>query len=190
MSGEARPWPEERAQSIRMVALDVDGVLTDGVIQLDNNGVESKRFYVRDGMGIRLMLQAGIRVGLLTARQSALVSHRAAELSLSFVHQGARRKWPTLQQELQQAGLQPEQCLFMGDDLVDLAALHQVGLAVAPADADLEVLRRVHWVTQAKGGYGAVREMAERLLRSQGQWDKLVQGLLQGEPDPRPQIPE
>ncbi|WP_130472000.1 KdsC family phosphatase [Candidatus Magnetaquicoccus inordinatus] len=186
MSDKQTLWPEEKAKAIRMVVLDVDGVLTDGIIQLDNNGVESKRFYVRDGLGIRLLLQAGIQVGLITARQSSVVSQRAAELSLSFVHQGARHKWPALQQELHRAGLQAEQCLFMGDDLVDLAALCRVGLATAPRDADPEVLKRVDWVASLPGGRGAVREMAERLLRSQGVWDNLIQGLLEGVPDPRP----
>jgi 3-deoxy-D-manno-octulosonate 8-phosphate phosphatase (KDO 8-P phosphatase) len=186
MKGSQRAWPDSKAKEIRMVALDVDGVLTDGIIQLDNNGVESKRFYVRDGMGIRLMLQAGLQVGLITARHSALVTHRANELALSFVHQGTRRKWPALQEELHKAGLQAHQCLFMGDDLVDLAALQQVGLATAPADADAEVLSRVDWIATAPGGRGAVREMAERLLKSQGVWEQLIQGLREGGPDPRP----
>ncbi|MBF0096942.1 MAG: HAD hydrolase family protein [Magnetococcales bacterium] len=187
MSGAVHAWPDNKAKAIRMVALDVDGVLTDGVIQLDNNGVESKRFYVRDGLGIRLLLQTGLRVGLITARQSALVTHRANELALSFVHQGTRRKWPALQEELHKAGLQAEQCLFMGDDLVDLAVLQRVGLATAPADADAEVRSRVDWVASAPGGRGAVREMAEKLLKSQGVWEQLIQGLREGGPDPRPQ---
>ncbi|MEO5352615.1 MAG: HAD hydrolase family protein [Magnetococcus sp. XQGC-1] len=174
------PWPTERATLIRMVALDVDGVLTDGAIYLDNEGQESKRFYVRDGMGIRLLLQAGFRVGLLTARRSALVEHRARELSLSFVHQGVKDKWSCLQQELSRAGWEPRQCAYMGDDLVDLAVLQRVGLATAPRDADPEVLQRVHWVAEAAGGEGAVRELAENLLRTQNRWGNMIETLLEG----------
>lgn len=172
-------WPAERATPIRMVALDVDGVLTDGGIYLDNNGVESKRFYVRDGLGIRLLRESGLLVGLLTARQSPLVAHRAKELSLSFVHQGIQDKWACLQDELAKAGLDPVHCAYMGDDLIDLKVLQKVGLSTAPGDADPEVCRRVHWVATACGGRGAVRELAENILRTQNRWGNMLATLLQ-----------
>ncbi|MBF0162318.1 MAG: hypothetical protein HQL88_08515 [Magnetococcales bacterium] len=174
-SPSSTPWPAERAARIRMVALDVDGVLTDGGIYLDDQGVESKRFYVRDGLGIRLLLQAGLRVGLLTARQSPAVTRRAQELSLSFVHQGLKDKWGCLQDELAKAQWDPVHCLYMGDDWVDLPVLQRVGLAAAPGDADPEVRRQVHWVARAGGGQGAVRELAEELLRSQNRWGTLLE---------------
>lgn len=175
-----RSWPTERAAPVRMVVLDVDGVLTDGGIYLDNHGVETKRFYVRDGLGMRLLLQAGFMVGLITARQSDLVAHRARELSLSFVHQGVKDKWVCLQQELHKAALTPMQCAYMGDDLVDLRVLQQVGLATAPADADQEVCDRVHWVAPRDGGRGAVRALAEQLLHTQGRWDAIVSTMTEG----------
>lgn len=167
-------WPIERAANIRMVVLDVDGVLTDGGIYLGEQGLELKRFYVRDGLGLRLLLQAGFIVGILTARQSSLVTERARELSLSFVHQGVKNKWACLRHELEKANLSPNQCAYMGDDLVDLQVLQRVGLATAPADADSEVLRRVHWVAEQKGGQGAVRSLAEKLLQTQFRWETIV----------------
>ncbi|MBF0462180.1 MAG: HAD-IIIA family hydrolase [Magnetococcales bacterium] len=168
-----------------MVALDVDGVLTDGGIYLDDTGSESKRFYVRDGLGIHLLLRAGLHVGLLTARQSPVVAQRAKELSLSFVHQGVTDKWACLQHELAKYQLDPIHCAYMGDDWVDLPVLQQVGLATAPADADWEVCRRVHWVATARGGQGAVRQLAENLLRTQNRWGNMIAAFLEGPSPPR-----
>ncbi len=136
--------------------------------------MESKRFYVRDGLGIRLLLEAGITVGCITARNSPLVTQRGTELGLSFVHQGIKEKWHCLQNEINGRGLVPRQCAFMGDDLIDLPILSRVGLASAPADADPEVVHRVHWLARRKGGWGAVRELAEGLLRAKGIWDRAV----------------
>ncbi|MBF0415528.1 MAG: HAD-IIIA family hydrolase [Magnetococcales bacterium] len=167
------PW--HLGREIRVVALDCDGVLTDGGIHLDGAGQESKRFHVTDGLGIRLLLDAGIAVGLISARQSQAVSRRGEELSLSFVHQGVRgSKWLCLQAELMKLGCDASQCAAMGDDLVDLDILCRVGLASAPRDAAEEVQRRVHWVASASGGHGAVRELAEGLLMSQGRWETTV----------------
>ncbi|HIJ85757.1 MAG TPA: HAD-IIIA family hydrolase, partial [Magnetococcales bacterium] len=151
-----------------MLALDVDGVLTDGVIHLDAEGHEHKRFHVTDGLGIRLLLEAGLRVGLITARRSVAVAKRAEELSLSFAHMGVRGgKWQCLQGELLKGGIRPDQCACMGDDLIDLEMLCRVGLATAPMDARPEVKQRVHWVASLPGGRGAVRELAEGLLMAQ-----------------------
>ena len=165
-----------QAKRIRMLALDVDGVLTDGGIIIDNGAVEAKKFFVRDGLGIRLLLDSGIKVGLITARNSQVVSKRAAELSLSFVHQGVKAKWSCLQAELQKEQITPQECAFMGDDLVDLPILTKIGLATAPADAVPEVKERVHWVARHPGGVGAVRELAEIILQAQGFWDGIVAG--------------
>lgn len=168
------PWPSGRAKPVRMVVLDVDGVLTDGGIYLDDNGLESKRFDVRDGMGIRLLRQAGLSVGVVTARRSRSVAKRAEELALTFVHQGVQDKWSCLQQELRRAGIEPYQCAYMGDDLVDLGVLQRVGLATAPLDAVGEVRHRVHWVATHHGGRGAVRELAENLLHTQARWQAVI----------------
>ena len=166
--------PLDLAKKVKMVALDVDGVLTDGGIFIDNAAVEAKRFYVRDGLGIRLLLDSGIKVGLITARNSQVVSRRAQELSLSFVHQGVKEKWHCLQGEMERAGIESDACAFMGDDLIDLPILSKIGLATAPADAAPEVLERVHWVAQRPGGRGAVRDLAEEILKAQGMWAGIV----------------
>lgn len=167
----------EQMQRIRMVALDVDGVLTNGAITLDDEAVESKSFYVRDGLGMRLLMEAGIRVGWITARRSRVVSRRAEELSLSFVSQGIKEKWPCLQEEMALSGLEASQCAYMGDDLIDLPVLTRVGLSAAPADAAPELLQRVDWVSAHPGGRGAVRELAEKILKGQGVWDGIVRRL-------------
>ncbi|MBF0310997.1 MAG: phenylphosphate carboxylase subunit delta [Magnetococcales bacterium] len=174
-----KPWLwddacREKARLLRVVALDVDGVMTDGGIFLSDGGEESKRFYVRDGMGIRLLRESGLVVGLVTARLSALVERRARELGLAFWHQGIGDKWAVLSRELEERGIAAEHCAFMGDDLVDLPVLTRVGLAAAPADAAAEVVARVHWVSGRRGGRGAVRELAEHILRARGEWDGLV----------------
>ncbi|MBF0422788.1 MAG: phenylphosphate carboxylase subunit delta [Magnetococcales bacterium] len=174
-------FPQHLGQDIRIVALDVDGVLTDGIIHLDAQGEEHKRFHVSDGLGIRLLLEAGVHVGMISARSSPSVAFRARELSLSFVHQGVQgSKWECLHKELRQRGLEAAQCAAMGDDWVDLDILCRVGLATAPRDARAEVRQRVHWVAQASGGRGAVRELAEELLMAQGKWDAAVAGFLPG----------
>lgn len=171
------PW--HLGRKIRMLVLDVDGVLTDGIIHLDADGNEHKRFHVADGLGIRLLLEAGIGVGFITARRSLAVEKRALELSVSFVHQGVEDgKWQYLKEELDKAGIQPDQCACMGDDLVDLDILCRVGLATTPRNGQPEVKKRVHWVADYPGGRGAVRELAEGLLVSQGRWENIVSGFI------------
>jgi 3-deoxy-D-manno-octulosonate 8-phosphate phosphatase (KDO 8-P phosphatase) len=169
--------PLQQARRIQMVALDVDGVLTDGGIIIDNAGVEAKRFYVRDGLGIRLLLDSDIQVGLITARNSKVVSRRAEELRLSFVHQGVKDKWSCLQAEMERAGIAAQGCAFMGDDLIDLPILTRIGLATAPADAAPEVLKQVDWVASNPGGRGAVRDLAEAILQAQDKWAGIVSRL-------------
>ncbi len=175
---EIEPDLQARLRRVRLLALDVDGVLTDGGIIHSDGGaglVESKRFYVRDGLGLRLLLKRDIKVGLITARRSELVAHRASELQLAFVHQGIRHKRDCLLRELDRNDLTLEECTFMGDDLQDLPVLTQVGFSSAPADAQPEVRDRVHWVAPKKGGRGAVRDLAELLLKAQGHWEGIVE---------------
>jgi 3-deoxy-D-manno-octulosonate 8-phosphate phosphatase (KDO 8-P phosphatase) len=164
----------DRARRIRLLLLDVDGVLTDGKILVHHDGSESKQFDIRDGTGIVLAQKAGIRVGLLSARQSAATVERAAQLRITLVRQGALDKRTTYEEIRLELGLDDAEIAFMGDDLLDLPVLGRVGLAAAPADAVEIVRSRVHWVSVRRGGDGAVRELTELLLTAQGKWDDLV----------------
>jgi 3-deoxy-D-manno-octulosonate 8-phosphate phosphatase (KDO 8-P phosphatase) len=156
------------------VILDVDGVLTDGRILLDDRGRELKAFHVRDGYGIALLLGAGIRVAFLSQRRSAAVARRGRELGLSAVVQGARNKLVAARRLARRWRLELEEIAFIGDDLPDLPLLDAAGLAVTVADAAAGLARHVHWVTRAAGGAGAVREVAELVLRAQGRWASAV----------------
>lgn len=157
-----------RAQRIRLAVFDVDGVLTDGGIQYDAHGVEHKRFNVHDGLGIKLLREAGIEVALLTARTSRPVDLRAQELGLRYVEQGCRDKAEGLRLLAQRAGVTLEQIAYTGDDWPDLPALALAGLSIAVANADRQVQQRAHYRTTRSGGGGAVREVAELLLLAQG----------------------
>lgn len=160
-----------KAKAIKLLLLDVDGVLTDGRIILDDRGVETKHFDVRDGQGIVLLLRAGIEVGLITARNSKAVRYRAKELGLRIVHQGVQSKATTYGAIRRQSGLAETQIAYIGDDIADLEILYRVGLAVTVNDGSEELFRSVHYITQKPGGRGAVREVAELLLKAQNKWD-------------------
>jgi 3-deoxy-D-manno-octulosonate 8-phosphate phosphatase (KDO 8-P phosphatase) len=166
---------DERCQSIELVLADVDGVLTDGRVVLNNQGIETKLFHIRDGMGIRLWQKAGYRFGLLTARSSQIVKMRAAELNVGIVRQGAGDKLATAKEILQELRLTPQQACYMGDDLPDLPVVRAVGLGVAVADACEELRRAAAYVTRAPGGGGAVREIVELILKAQRRWDDVIQ---------------
>jgi YrbI family 3-deoxy-D-manno-octulosonate 8-phosphate phosphatase len=166
---------EQRCQDIELVLADVDGVLTPGQIVFNNQGIESKQFHIRDGLGIRLWQRAGYTFGLITGRSSHIVKIRAAELDVEIVRQTAEDKLPVAQEILSQLGLQPHQACYIGDDLPDLPVLKAVGLGVAVADACQEVRDAAHFVTQLGGGRGAVRETLEMILKAQRRWDDLIQ---------------
>lgn len=168
-----------RCAAIELLVLDVDGVLTDGLIVLDDQGVETKRFCVRDGAGISLWRSAGKRAAILSGRSAKVVDLRAQELGMAPVLQGVKRKGERLTELMAELGLQPRQVAFMGDDLPDLPALQRAGLSACPADAAPEVRASVHLITSAPGGRGAVRELVEVLLRHQGHWDRLVGDLME-----------
>jgi YrbI family 3-deoxy-D-manno-octulosonate 8-phosphate phosphatase len=170
---------DERCRKIELILSDVDGVLTDGSLVFDNQGIETKAFHIRDGLGIRLWQRAGFRFGVLTARTSQIVRMRAAELDIEVVRQGFENKLPAAQQIMEQFGLQPDQACFVGDDLTDLPVMRRVGLGVAVADAAAEVRAHAHWVTTADGGRGAVREVIELVLRAKNRWDDLVRKYLE-----------
>lgn len=165
----------ERAASIRLLCLDVDGVLTDGRIILDGDGCESKVFHVHDGMGIRLWQDAGHAVAIITSRSSQAVSVRATELGITHLHQGVEDKHEALQQVLKDTGMSSSETAAVGDDLADLPMLASVGFPVAVANAVAEVKSTAVHVTMNSGGEGAIRELIEDLLRTQGRWDALVE---------------
>jgi 3-deoxy-D-manno-octulosonate 8-phosphate phosphatase (KDO 8-P phosphatase) len=162
MAGES--W-KERAKKVRLLLLDVDGVMTDGRLGFDGEGRECKFFYARDGIGIKLLQQAGVRVGILSGRRAKVVSLRAKELGISLIRQKIKDKAQALGEILETEKLRPEQVCYMGDDLVDLSVLRRVGFAVA------EVKFMAHLVTRNPGGRGAVREVCEKILKIQGKWE-------------------
>jgi len=162
-----------RAKKVRMLLLDVDGVLTDGRIILDNRGNELKAFHVRDGHGIKLAQRAGIIIGIITGRNAEVVNVRARELAIDEVHQGSLVKIRVYDSLLAKYGLRDDQAAFIGDDIVDAGILKRVGLAVAVADCDPAVRPFVHWTTKSEGGRGAVREAINLILRSQGKLQNL-----------------
>ncbi len=169
---------ERRCQTIELILSDVDGVLTDGRIVLDNAGMETKQFHIRDGMGIRLWQKAGYRFGLVTARSSHIVNLRAGELGVEIVRQGVESKLTAVREIAAALGLGLEQVCYLGDDLPDLPAVSAVGLGVAVGDACAELRRAAHYVTRSPGGAGAVRETVEWILQSQQRWDAVVQSYL------------
>jgi 3-deoxy-D-manno-octulosonate 8-phosphate phosphatase (KDO 8-P phosphatase) len=163
-----------RAKDIRLLVLDVDGVLTDGGIIYTDSGEEIKTFHVRDGNGIRMVLQAGIEVALITGRRSGAVAHRAKNLNIFHIFQGVHDKLEVLRTLQERLAVAPAEIAVVGDDLVDLPIMLPAGLAVAVADAPREVQERAHLVTTAPGGKGAVREVCEIILKSKGLWDDLL----------------
>ncbi len=165
---------ERRAAALQLVMMDVDGVMTDGGILLDEQGRELKRFHIRDGHGIKLLRYYGILTALVTGRQSNAVAQRAYELGIDRVFQGTLDKSQPLRTLQEDYALAPSAIAYIGDDLVDLPVLREVGLAIAVADAHPTVLAAVHWITRMPGGWGAVREVADRLLSVQGHWESLL----------------
>lgn len=156
-----------RARGIRLAIFDVDGVLTDGRIVLSDDGHESRAFHVRDGLGLKLLRQAGIEVALISARRSALVEHRMRELDITRLLQGRQDKAAALDELLEELSLEHGETAFTGDDLPDLEVMAAVGLAIAVADAHPLVADRAHWRTGQPGGSGAAREVCDLILHAQ-----------------------
>jgi 3-deoxy-D-manno-octulosonate 8-phosphate phosphatase (KDO 8-P phosphatase) len=169
----------EKLQAVKAVILDVDGVLTDGGIYYDPTGREIKRFHVADGLGMELLRHAGIRVVILSGRVAEAITRRAAELRVTDCYQGVRDKKAQIEKLRQQWQLKAEELLYVGDDLNDLPAFEAVGVRVAVANADALLQSQAHYVTQATGGNGAVREVCEWLLKARGEWEKAVEAYLQ-----------
>lgn len=163
---------------MRFIVMDVDGVLTDGRMVLSDRGDELKAFHTRDGIAIALARRAGLRTAMVTGETSPIAKARGDKLGVDAVILGARRKWDSVQELLARFELPPAAVAYIGDDLLDIAPLQHVGLAVAVADACAEVKAVAHAVTKAAGGHGAVREAVEMILKAQGTWEKTLHGYL------------
>ena len=165
---------KSRIRKIRLLILDVDGVLTDGRIIIDDAGQESKHFDVKDGHGLKLIMRYGIDVVLLTGRSSAVVTHRAADLGIREVYQGILNKIDFFIQFIEKRGINPEEVAYIGDDVVDIPILKRVGFSIAVQDAADEVKEKVDHITGKPGGRGAVRETCDLILKVQGKWEEVA----------------
>lgn len=158
-------------KQIKLLICDIDGVFSDGRIYMGNQGEELKAFHTRDGFGIKAVLNAGIEVAVITGRQSQIVQNRMSALGVPHIHQGQDNKDIAYQQLLKALSLTPQQVAYIGDDVIDLSVMNQVGLAIAVNDAHPLVIQQAHYQTKIKGGYGAVRECCDLLLLAQDQLD-------------------
>lgn len=158
----------ERAARVRLVIFDVDGVLTDGSLYIDADGRELKAFHSRDGHGMKMLMDSGVEIGIITGRTAAVVDHRMASLGVRHVYQGQKDKLPAFNDLLDRLGLAAEQVAYVGDDVVDLPILRRVGLAVTVPEAHAMVHEHVHYVTSSAGGQGAAREVCELIMTAQG----------------------
>ncbi len=161
---------QSKAAKIKLLLLDVDGVLTDNRLIYGDDGQEYKAFYTRDGHGMVLLQKSGVEIGIITGRKSNLVTKRMADLKVKHVYQGVPDKLPTFEALMQSTSLSLDQVAYMGDDILDLPILTRVGLATCPKDSDPDVLSRVDFVSQHIGGRGAVRELCELIMRAQNTW--------------------
>ncbi|GBE03803.1 3-deoxy-D-manno-octulosonate 8-phosphate phosphatase KdsC [bacterium BMS3Abin09] len=164
---------KDKASKIKLLLLDVDGVMTDGSIILDNNGNELKRFHVRDGHGIRMLQKVGITVGIITGRKSKVVEVRAKELGIKEVHQKIFKKSAVYEKLLKKYKCKDENVAFMGDDIVDQELLKRAGLSAAPCDAEEVAKKFADMVTKRGGGRGAVREFTDLILKATGLWKQV-----------------
>jgi 3-deoxy-D-manno-octulosonate 8-phosphate phosphatase (KDO 8-P phosphatase) len=165
---------DKRARAVKLILLDVDGVLTDGTVLMHGDGTESKAFHIRDGAAMVWAGQAGIPVGLLSARSSGATAQRATQLGIRIVSQGVGNKAEEFARLAAAAGVAEDEVAYMGDDLLDLPVFSRAGLAAAPADAAADVAARAHWISTAAGGRGAVREFIELILRAQDRWEPIL----------------
>jgi 3-deoxy-D-manno-octulosonate 8-phosphate phosphatase (KDO 8-P phosphatase) len=165
---------ERRAQRIKLLLMDCDGVLTDGRLFLLTDGEELKSFHTHDGHGIRQFHRAGLKTGIISGRRSAAVERRASELGIAFLYENVDDKTKVFEKVLAESGFSSEECAYVGDDLPDIPIMKRVGLAVAVADAVEETKQSAHYVTEQNGGHGAVREVVELILKAQGRWDELM----------------
>lgn len=168
------PLTTEAARRVRLIVVDVDGTMTDGSLVIGRSGEEIKSFSVRDGIGIKFAQEAGIEVALLSGRTSEIVEHRARMLDIRVVRLGHDLKLPVVKEVAASLEVGLDEIAYIGDDVVDLVPIREVGLGVAVADAARDVLEAADVVTEARGGHGAVRELIESILRARGDWDDVV----------------
>ena len=168
---------KRKLKKIRMLVVDVDGVLTDGGIVLGSNGQEFKVFDVQDGMGITLARMGGVKIGIITGRESEAVAVRAQELHCDALYQGSSNKLEAYREVLGHYDYRDEDVCYVGDDVLDISVMGRVGVAVAVANARPEVKKVADYVTKKRGGKGAVREIVELILKSQGKWKTVLQGV-------------
>jgi 3-deoxy-D-manno-octulosonate 8-phosphate phosphatase (KDO 8-P phosphatase) len=164
----------EKAKKLKLLILDVDGVLTDGKLFFDNQGNEYKSFHARDGHGIKLLRQTGVEVAVISGRKSSSVALRMKNLGIEYVYQGHENKQAAFDEIIEKTGITPEQAAHVGDDLLDLPIMMRVGLAIAVNDANFAVKQRAHWCTTLPGGHGAVREVCDFIMQAQGRFDDIV----------------
>ncbi|MCX5830426.1 MAG: HAD hydrolase family protein [Deltaproteobacteria bacterium] len=165
---------QEKIKPVRVLILDVDGVLTDGEIIIDDAGRETKHFNVRDGHGLIMLMRYGVEVVLLTGRTSQVVSHRALDLGIKEIYQGVFNKLTVFEEILRKKNISPAATAFVGDDVVDVPVLRRVGFSATVADASADLKNVVDYVTEQKGGRGAVREICEIILKAQGKWPEVA----------------
>jgi 3-deoxy-D-manno-octulosonate 8-phosphate phosphatase (KDO 8-P phosphatase) len=168
----------EKAAKIKLAVFDVDGVLTDGKLILGESGNEYKAFHVRDGHGLVMLLETGCHVAVITARSSKIVAERMSSLGIKYVYQGEKDKGARLMTLIEELDLQREQVAYVGDDVIDLPAMTKVGLPIAVADARPEVKENAAWVTEERGGQGAVREVCECIMKAQGLFEDRINDYL------------
>ncbi len=174
------PQLTDRLRRIRLLALDVDGVLTDGQLYFQADGIEIKAFNVQDGHGLKLLKRAGFQVALITGRDSSTVSRRAAALGIEHVFQGVEKKLPVLRDLCARLGLEFDQVAYCGDDMPDVGAIKRAGIGISVPGAPDYIQGHADWVTERAGGHGAVREICDTLLRAQGHWDAVLDTYLHG----------
>jgi 3-deoxy-D-manno-octulosonate 8-phosphate phosphatase (KDO 8-P phosphatase) len=172
------PEQIEKIKQLKLLILDVDGVLTDGRLFFDQQGNEYKCFHARDGHGLKLLKQTGVEIAVISGRSSATVALRMKNLGIEHVYQGHENKRMAFQEILQNLQLSPNQVAHVGDDLLDLPIMTQVGFAIAVQDANFAVKQYAEWCTQTLGGQGAVREVCDLIMQVQGSFDKVLQGYL------------
>lgn len=168
----------EKAKKIKLLILDVDGVLTDGKLFFDNQGNEYKSFHVRDGFGLKLLRTTGVEVAVISGRKSTSVDLRMKNLDIEHVYQGHENKREAFEEVIGKLKVSPDQVAFVGDDLIDLLIMSRVGLAIAVEDANLAVKQRADWCTRFPGGHGAVREVCDLIMQAQGHFEGLIAAYL------------
>ncbi len=170
----------EKLRGLKLLLLDVDGVMTDGRIVYNADGVEIKAFDVKDGHGLKLLQRAGLQIGIITGRQSEVTRVRAEELGIDLVIQGAKEKLPRYLEVVGRLGLRDEEVAYVGDDLIDLPVLRRVGFSATVADAVEEIKPHVDYVARRPGGRGAVREICDHILRTAGRWEEVTARYFEG----------